>query len=251
MLTTNPFAELGVLLSPLSMQIYVVFVIIAVAAGTLLDMLHKRSAKFFTMYLKESKEAATKTLSGKDKASIAAKTIAIDIATSAEFCNVQRRISHLFMFYGFIIYCTTTIAMVFGYPTPAAPTPIVLPILWNTGAFMILIGGYWFFFFLRVNVAKDGQPMFRLVRADLFIVTLIASVTFGLIWAFVQSMGDSTATKIILGLYIFFTTALFGTVAWSKLPHMFYKPVMAFQRRVEESDGSSSLPPPAITNEGR
>ena len=251
MFTTNPFAELGVFLSPLSMQVYIVLVIIAVAAGTLFDMLHKGSAKFFAMYLEKSQAAATRTLSGGDKTSIAVKTLAVEIATSAEFCNPQRRISHVFMFYGFILYCTTTVAMVFGYPTPATPTPVILPILWNLGAMMILFGGYWFFFFLRVNVAKDGQPVFRLVRADLFIVTLLASVTCALVWAYVQSAGNLTVTKIALGLYLFFTTVLFGSVAWSKLPHMFYKPVMAYQRRVEEADGSSSLPSPAITNEGR
>ena len=251
MFTTNPFAELGAFLSPLSMQIYVVLVIIAVAAGTVFDMLHKSSAKFFAMYLERSKAAATRTLTGGDKASLAVKTLAVEIATSAEFCNPQRRISHLFMFYGFILYCTTTIAMVFGYPTTTMPTPDILPILWHVGAMMVLFGGYWFFFFLRVNVAKDGQPVFRLVRADLFIVTLLASVTFALVWAFVQAAGNVTATKICLGLYLFFTTALFGSVAWSKLPHMFYKPVMAYQRRVEEADGSSSLPSPAITHEGR
>ncbi len=251
MFTTNPFAELGVFLSPLSMQVYIVLVIIAVAAGTLFDMLHKSSAKFYAMYLERSEAAATRPLTGGDKASIAVKTLAVEIATSAEFCNPQRRVSHLFMFYGFILYCTTTIAMVFGYPTTATPTPVVLPILWNLGAIMVLIGGYWFFFFLRVNVAKDGQPVFHLVRADLFIVTLLASVTFALIWEFVQSTGNLMATKIALGLYLLFTTALFGSVAWSKLPHMFYKPVMAYRRRVEEADGSSSLPSPAITNEGR
>ena len=251
MFTSNPFAVLGIFLSPLAMQAYIVAVIIAVAGGTMFDMLHKSSAKFFSMYLERSKAAATKTLSSGDKASIAVKTLAVEIATSAEFCNPQRRISHLFMFYGFILYCTTTITMVFGYPTPATPTPVALPLLWNLGAVMILIGGYWFFFFLRVNVAKDGQPVFRLVRADLFIVTLLASVTFALVWEFAQSTGNPTATKVALGLYLFFTTALFGSVAWSKLPHMFYKPVMAFQRRVEEADGSSSLPSTVATHEGR
>lgn len=251
MFTSNPFAELTVFLSPLAMQGYIILVIVAVALGTLFDMMHKRSAEFFALQLERSNAAATKTLSATDKASLAVKTIAIEVATSGEFCNPQRRISHIFMFYGFLLYVITTIAMVFGYPTPATPAPAVLPILWNIGAIMILIGGYWFFFLLRVNVAKDGQPVFQLVHADLFIVSLLASVTFALVWEFVQSTGNLTATKIALGLYLLFTTLLFFTVAWSKLPHMFFKPVVAFQRRVEEANGSSNLPSPAITNEGR
>ena len=63
------------------------------------------------------------------------------------------------MFYGFLLYLITTVVMVFGYPTPAA-TPVILPILWNIGALMILIGGYWFFFFIRVDVAKRGIRLF-------------------------------------------------------------------------------------------
>ncbi len=152
------------------------------------------------------------------------------------------------MFYGFLLYLITTIVMVFGYPTQATPTPVVLPILWNIGALMILIGGYWFFFFLRVDVAHEGHSPFRLVRADLFIVSLLASVTFALVWEIVQAAGNLTATKIAFGLYIFFTTLLFVSVPWSKFAHMFYKPAAAFQRRVEEANGSSDLPTPAARN---
>ena len=45
----------------------------------------------------------------------------------------------------FLLYSITTIVMAFGYPTQATPTPVVLPALWNVGALMILMGGYWFF----------------------------------------------------------------------------------------------------------
>jgi hypothetical protein len=250
MFTSNLFADLAVFLHPLAMQIYIVLMVFAVIIGTLFDMLHKSSAKFFAWKLKKSKAAATRKLSGTDTASIAIKTIAIEVATSGEFCNPKRRISHMLMFYGFLFYLITTVVMIFGYPTPVMPTPVLLPILWNIGVLMILIGGYWFFFFLRVNVVHDGQPLFRLVLADLFIVTLLGSVTFAFIWEIVQSGSNLIATKITFGLYIFFTTLLFGSVRWSKLAHMFYKPVVAFQRRLEEATGSSSLPTPAAHKEG-
>jgi len=155
------------------------------------------------------------------------------------------------MFYGFLFYVATTAVMILGYPTHATPTPTVIPLLWNIGVIMILIGGYWFFFFLRVNVVEDGQPLFRLVLADLFIVSLLGSVTFAFVWEIVQTAGNLTATKIAFGLYILFTTLLFGSVRWSKLAHMFYKPVVAFQRRLEEANGSSSLPTPSTRNELR
>jgi small-conductance mechanosensitive channel len=248
MFTGNPFADLMVFLPPHVMQVYIVLMILAVAIGTLFDMLHKNSAKFFVRQWKKSKAAATRRLSGADTASLAVRTILKEVATSGEFCNPKRRISHLLMFYGFLTYLITTIVMVFGYPTEATPTPALLPVLWNIGALMVLIGGYWFFFFLRVNVAHEGHSPFRLMRADLFIVSLLASVTFALIWELVQTADNLAATKIAFGLYIFFTTVLFVSVPWSKFAHMFYKPAAAFQKRVEEANGSSNLPRPADVN---
>jgi hypothetical protein len=249
MFTSNPFAELTVFLPSNAMQIYIILMIIAVVLGTIADMIHKSSGKYFAQRRKKAQEDATTKLSGADKATLAIKTLAVEVATAGEFCNPQRRISHIFMFYGFILYLATTVIMVFSYPTHATPTPAVIPLLWNVGVIMLMIGGYWFFFLLRVNVAKDGHPMFRLVPADLFIVTLLGSATFAFIWNIVQTTGDLTETKIAFGFYILFTTLLFCSVRWSKLAHMFFKPVVAFQRRVEEASGASSLPPPAPRNE--
>jgi len=170
------------------------------------------------------------------------------VVTSGEFCNPRRRISHLLMFYGFLTYLVSTVVLVFGYPTPATPAPVLLPLLWNLGALMVLVGGYWFFFLLRVDVAKEGHSPFRLVRADLFIVSLLASVTFALIWELVQAAGNPTVTRIVFAIYIFFTTLLFVGVPWSKFAHMFYKPAAALQKRVEDANGSSNLPRPADVN---
>ena len=251
MFTSNPFADLIVFLPPLAMQVYVVLMIFAVALGTLIDMTHKRSAEFFLRRWKISSTAAPRQLSGAERASLAFRTLLKEVATSGEFCNPKRRISHLLMFYGFLTYLVTTIVLIFGYPTPAMPAPVVLPLLWNIGALMVLIGGYWFFFFIRVDVAHEGHSPFRLVRADLFIVSLLASVTFALLWEIVQTADNVAATRIVFGLYIFFTTLLFVGVPWSKFAHMFYKPAAAFQRRVEEANGSSDLPTPAARNEVR
>lgn len=249
MFTSNPFADLAVFLPPIAMQVYIVLMLIAVVLGTLADMLHKSSGKYFAQRQKQAKAAATREVSSSDKASMLLKTLAVEVATAGEFCNQQRRISHVLMFYGFIFYLVTTVAMVFAYPTHATPTPTLIPLLWHIGVVMVLIGGYWFFFFLRVNVVKGGQPMFRLVPADLFIVTLLLSATFAFIWAFVQTGESLTVTKIAFGLYILFSTLLFCTVRWSKLAHMFFKPVVAFQRRVEEASGASALPEPTPNSE--
>jgi hypothetical protein len=250
MFTTNPFFPLTGFVTPALMQGYVILMILAVAIGTVFDLLHKRSAKFFAQDWKHSKAAATRQLSVGDMAAIAARTLAHDIATFGEFCNRHRRISHVLMFYGFVTYLVTTVVLVFCYPAEAHP-PAVLPVLWNIGALMTLVGGYWFFFLLRVNVKFDGQPVFRLVRADLFIVTLLASVTFALLFEIVAAAGNTAVTAVFAILYIFFTTLLFVTVPWSKFAHMFYKPVVAYQKRVEEANGSSTLPTPTTPGGAR
>ncbi len=247
MFTNNPFAALTDFLPPLVMQVYIVLMTLAVVGGTLFDVYHKGSAKFFARRRAKSDAAATRRVSGGETASLAMKTIA-EAAVSGEFCKWPRRLSHLLMMYGFFIYVTTTVVMVFAYPG-TAHVPAILPALWTIGASMILVGGLWFFFFLRVNVAYDGDSAFHLGRADLFVGSLIASVAFALAWDYVQTTyANPTATWILFGLYIFFTTLLFGAVRWSKFAHMFFKPAVAYQRRMEEANGSSDLPSPSIEN---
>jgi hypothetical protein len=241
MFTTNPFTPLTDFASPAVLQGYIVLMVIAVAIGTVFDLLHGKKVTFFLQERQQAKAAAKVELSVADMAAIATRTLAHDIATFGEFCNQHRRMSHALMFYGFVLYLVTTLVMVFVYPTDAYP-PAALPILWNLGVLMTLVGGYWFFFFLRVNVVHDGQPPWRLVRADLFIVSLLASVTFALLFELVAMADNVAATRVFASLYLFFTTLLFVSVRWSKFAHMFYKPVMAFQRRVEAADGSSELP---------
>lgn len=251
MFTNNPFIPVTELLHPLVLQGYIILMILAVAGGTLFDLTHKGSARYFAARREKSKAAAIRRLSAMDKAVIAARTIVKEVATAGEFCNRSRRISHVLMFYGFLLYLITTIVMIFAYPTDPG-TPVILPVLWGIGVLMILVGGYWFFLFLRVNVTHDGDSPWRLVRADLFIVLLLASSTFALVFALVQMAQNTSATMLLFSIYIFFTTLLFVSVPWSKFAHMFYKPAAAFQRRVEEADGSSSLPMPADTrNDGR
>lgn len=241
MFTDNPFLAVAAFTPPGFLQVYVVLMALAVVAGTLFDVVHKRSGEFFARQRKQTRTAATRPLGGGAMAGVALRTLAHDVATFGEFCNQKRRLSHALMFYGFVLYIVTTVVMVFAYPGDPQ-TPAVLPILWYLGALMVAVGGYWFFFFLRVNVVHDGQPTWRLVRADLFIVSLLASVSFALLFGLVTAAGNPPATRLFFALYLLFTTLLFVSVPWSKFAHMFYKPAMAFERRVQQEDGSSDLP---------
>jgi hypothetical protein len=235
---SNPFAEISASVPPAVMQAYVILMIVLVAAGTLFDVVHKGSARYFFENWRRSKGKDAKPLGGGELMSIAVKTGVVDVLASGEFCNPRRRVAHLLGMYGFVIYVVTTAILIFGYPTPATPAPGILPLLWWIGGLMICVGGYWFWFFIRVDVAAEGRSPFRLMRADLFILSLLGSATLGLVWAFLQSRGVSGA-GVFFGLYIVATTVLFAGVPWSKFAHMFFKPAAAFEKRVSEANGTA------------
>ena len=47
MFTSNPFAELSAFIPPIVMQTYVIVMALLVAGGTLFDIVHKKSARYF------------------------------------------------------------------------------------------------------------------------------------------------------------------------------------------------------------
>jgi len=243
--TSNPFAVLSESIPPAAIQAYVGVMIALVVGGTLFDVWHKGSATYFFGSWRNSRDKGTRQVGGGKVASLAVRTALVEVATSAEFGLGRRRAAHLLTMYGFLLHAATTLVMVFCYPTPDAATPAVLPQLWIAGALLVCLGGYWFWFFIRVDVAAEGNTPFRIVRADLFILALLASASLGLIWAALQSV-ESWGTNLVLGLYLIATTVLFGSVPWSKFSHMFFKPAAAFEKRVSEATGSrSNLPAPA------
>ncbi len=245
MFTTNPFAELSALISPAVMQTYIVIMVILVAAGTIFDVLHKKSARYFRQNMRKAKANATQKVGSGEMLSMAIKTAVVDVAASGEFCNPKRRIAHLLTMYGFVAFAVTTAIMVFQYPTTTTPTPAILPLLWHIGALLVCVGGYWFWFFIRVDVAAEGNSPFRIMRADLFVLSLLASATFALVWSYLQVSASAWA-NVFFGLHVIATTVLFGSVPWSKFAHMFFKPAAAFEKRVSAANGSrSNLPAPA------
>ena len=245
MFTNNPFAALTDILPASFMQVYVILMFVAVVAGTLFDVVHKGSARYFFNNWRKSNSKGATQIGGGEWVSLAVQTGLVDVLASGEFCNARRRVAHLLTMHEFLIYVITTAIMVFGYPTPATPTPAILPLLWWIGGLMVCLGGYWFWFFIRADVAAEGNSPLRFMRADLFILSLLGSVTLGLIWAFLQTRGGPGANAF-LGLYLIATTVLFGSVPWSKFAHMFFKPAAAFEKRASYANGSrSNLPAPA------
>jgi hypothetical protein len=93
MFTSNPFAALSanLPLDPGVMQAYVVLMVLLVIGGTLLDVVHKKSAKYFFEKGQSLKKIAKREVGGGEKAGIAVSTLANEVLTSSEFANPERR----------------------------------------------------------------------------------------------------------------------------------------------------------------
>jgi hypothetical protein len=202
--------------------------------------MHKKSAKYFFLDSAKNAKNAKRTVSTGEKAGLAVATIASEVITSSEFCSTKRRISHLLTMYGFITFVATSAILIFGLSSET-----IVAQLWHIGAIMLCLGGYWFWFFIRVDVNSEGVKWYQLRRADIFIVSLFTTATFALIWSYLQNKGmngavaDMGLTTLFFALFIVSNTTLFASVLWSKFAHMFFKPAAAFQKRVAHADGGS------------
>ncbi len=228
-MTANPFLGLQESLSitPTMMVFYVILMFLLVIGGTILDLLHKKSAQYFFENAEKAKKNATRTVSSAEKTSLIIQTVTSEVLTSSEFSNQQRRMSHLMIMYGFITFVMMTAIMIFS-----GTESVLVSLLWHLGALSLAAGGYWFWFGIRVDLMSEAKPWYKLARSDLFIVSLLGTSTFALLWSI---SGGATLFFVI---FILFSTVLFGGVLWSKFAHMFFKPAAAFQKRVTKADGS-------------
>ena len=248
MFTTNPFSILTETIPPIALQSFVIVMVALVIIGTLVDIIHKKNVKYFFENAKKAKLSATRELGTGERVSVIIKTVVNDIATTAELGAGKRRVAHILGMYGTILFWIASAVMIFCYTSNDSTTPAVWPIMWHVGAIMTCLGGYWFWLFLRVDVLAEAHPWYRIIKADLFVLALLACATFGLAWSYTQSLdlNNRWDDKLFLILYIISNLVLFGGVYWSKFAHMFYKPGAAIQKNLAEADGSrDNLPPPA------
>ena len=245
MFSQNPFVELSNLIPVEAMQGFVIIMFLLVFGGTIYDMIEKQNATYFFRNWRKSKLSKVREISFNEMLVIIFKTITVDVFSAAEFCSFNRRLAHLLTFYGFIGYVITTIVMVFCYLPEQSSTPEFIPTIWYFSALLISVGCYWFWFFIRVDVAAEGNSRFRLVQADIFVLSLAISSTFAIAWGLTQS-SNPLISNIFLLLYLVSNLVLFGSIPWSKFAHMFYKPGAALQKRVADADGSRrNLPEPS------
>ena len=246
MITHNPFSVLAEIVPSMAMQGFVLAMIALVVVGVIIDIIHKKNVKYFFDNAKKAKKNAQIELSTGTRTAVILKTVAHDIATTSELGWGKRRLAHVLGMYGTIIFWISSAILIFSYSSVGIQTPSVLTILWHVGAILTCIGGYWFWFFLRVDVSAEANPWYRIIKADLFVLALLACATFGLAWSYAQYSGMNNLSYLFLVLFIAANLVLFGGVYWSKFAHMFYKPGAAIQKNLAEADGSrDNLPPPA------
>ena len=121
MFEMNPFAELSTTVSVDVMQGFVSVMIALVAGGTLFDIIHKGSAKYFFQRWGKEKGLKQRDPAFGETVAVIAKTTAHDVLTQGEFCSFKRRLAHLLSMWGFVAYATATSVMVYSYPTDALP----------------------------------------------------------------------------------------------------------------------------------
>ena len=163
MFTTNPFAVLSSTVPSIALQGFVLLMLALIIIGTLMDIIHKKNVKYFFNNAKKAKKNAKIQLTTSQKTSVILKTVASDIATTSELGRGKRRVAHVLGMYGTILFWLGSVVMIFCYSSPSSETPSLWPIIWHVGALMTILGGGWFWFFLRVDVYSEAQPWYRTV----------------------------------------------------------------------------------------
>ena len=114
MLETNPFSILAETVSPFAMQSFIIAMIVLIALGTIIQMIHHKNITYFFNNAKKAKLQATREVGAGEKASIIAKTVVNDIATTAELGAGKRRVAHVLGMWGTIFFWVASVVMIFN-----------------------------------------------------------------------------------------------------------------------------------------
>jgi hypothetical protein len=156
-----------------------------------------------------------------------------------------RRVAHMLLFWGFIISALSMLSKALVYPTlNVYPLSNPFEVATNLGDVMLLAGGL-LMLFMRVNIRLERDSMMKSVRADMFIFSVMLAVVFQFILELADVSGSLIATEIALIFYLPVTAFPFLSMAWSKFPHIIYKPLYAMHREIDAAEGYSHLPSPS------
>ena len=221
MFETNPFSLLSEVVPILVMQGFIIAMVLLIAFGTIIQMIHHKNLTYFFNNAKKAKLQATREVGAAEKAKIIAKTTVYDIGTTSELGFGKRRLAHVLGMYGTIIFWIASAMLVFCYTGADKTSSTLWSMLWHVGAILTCVGGYWFWFFLRVDVSAEAHPWYRIITADLFVLALLACSTFGLLWSYTQSNGQAGLSYLFLTLFSFLlvmSSALFFLLLLRRIP---------------------------------
>ena len=91
MLETNPFSLLSEVVPTVVMQGFIIAMVLLIAFGTIIQMIHHKNLTYFFNNAKKAKLQATREVGAAEKAKIIAKTTVYDIGTTSELGFGKRR----------------------------------------------------------------------------------------------------------------------------------------------------------------
>ena len=138
MLSNNPFSILSETISLFAMQSFIIAMVLLIAVGTIIQMIHHKNLTYFFNNAKKAKLQATREIGTGEKVSIIAKTTVVDIGTTSELGFGKRRLSHVLGMYGTIIFWVSSAMLVFCYTGADKSESSMWSMLWHVGAILTL-----------------------------------------------------------------------------------------------------------------
>ena len=129
MMSINPYSALAETVPSVLIQGFVLLMLVLILFGTVIQMIHHKNITYFFNNAKKAKLSAERELGTGEKATIIAKTVVHDIATTAELGAGKRRIAHVLGMWGTILFWVSSVVMIFNYSSINAVTPNIWPIM--------------------------------------------------------------------------------------------------------------------------
>ena len=136
MLETNPFSLLSEVVPTVVMQGFIIAMVLLIAFGTIIQMIHHKNLTYFFNNAKKAKLQATREVGAAEKAKIIAKTTVYDIGTTSELGFGKRRLAHVLGMYGTIIFWIASAMLVFCYTGADKNSSTLWSMLWHVGAIL-------------------------------------------------------------------------------------------------------------------
>ena len=245
--------NMAVMFPPFYFRLFVAILILGAVLGVLYDVFGRKKLSAYNEERKWKRSFGRTPVSGKTSYfSVILRVLIRNVAFSGEIASCEdahldrsRRIAHLLLFWGFAVMALSMLIKAFVYPTlNAFPPNNPLEVGTNAGGLMLLLGGL-LMLFRRVNVRSEKDSMIAPIRADLFLFSVMLAVIFQFILEAADMSGSLAATELALVLYVPVTAFPFLSMAWSKFPHIIYKPLYAIHREIDAAEGYSHLPAPS------